>query len=226
MPEVKRQTAYKCSIKQILEGSYIQRPGWDPNFIQLGPLQISRVNLMAVVVSKDGNSTTIDDGTGQIQAMSFGEQKFMDFNIGDVVMIIGRPREYNQKRFVAPEIIRKIDDSRWVEYRQKELEVQRQEFPEIEHALQEKETKSEEKEEHEEQTKQKATIPPFEDEVVENNYASIILSTIKKLDNGDGAGIQDVIKQSKLEKADKFIHDLLNEGEIFEIRAGKLKILE
>jgi RPA family protein len=223
MPEVKRQTAYKCSIKQILEGSYIQRPGWDPNFIQLGSMQISRVNLMAVVVSKDGNSTIIDDGTGQIQATSFGEQKFTDFDIGDIVMIIGRPREYNQKRFVAPEIIRKIEDSRWVEYRQKELEFQRAEFPETETVAEKKELK---KEREEEKTRETPPTISFDDEIVENNYASIILSTIKKLDSGDGANIQDVIKQSKLEKADKFIMDLLNEGEIFEIRAGRLKILE
>jgi hypothetical protein len=221
MPEIKRQTAYKCSIKQILEGSYIQRPGWDPNFIQMGPLQISRVNLMAVVVAKDGNSTTLDDGTGQINATSFGEQKFTDYNIGDIVLVIGRPREYNQKRFVAPEIIRKIEDSRWVEYRQKELEFQQMEFPNNSSLFEQKEVNEEQ-----EGAENKITARSLADEVVENNYASIILSTIKKLDKGDGAPIGDVIKQSNLEKADKFITDLLNEGEIFEIRSGRLKILE
>ncbi len=223
MPEIKRQTAYKCSIKHILEGSYIQRPGWDPNFIQLGSLQISRVNLMAVVVSKDGNSTIIDDGTGQIQVMSFGEQKFTDFDVGNIVMIIGRPREYNQKRFIAPEIIKKINDSKWVEYRQKELAVQRLELPEPELVTVKKEIETDE-----EKIKQRERIltASFADEIVENDYASIILSAIKKFDKGDGAPIQDVIRESKLEKADKFITDLLNEGEIFELRAGRLKLLE
>jgi hypothetical protein len=32
MPEVKRQTAYKCSVKMILDGKYVQRPGWEPNY--------------------------------------------------------------------------------------------------------------------------------------------------------------------------------------------------
>jgi RPA family protein len=221
MPEVRRQTAYKCSVKQILENNYVQRPGWDPNFIQLGELQVSRVNLMAVVVAREGNSLTIDDGTGQVQAVFFGEQnKFLDINVGDVVTIIGRPREYQQRRFVAPEIIRKVEDPRWVEYRKKELELQQPAVP----GREKKEGESEAAGEEIPGWKEK--LVKLEGETVENNYASIILSAIRRLDGGDGAPAQDVIRESKLGKAERYIRDLLNEGEIYELRPGKLKVLD
>ncbi|MGV8169082.1 MAG: OB-fold nucleic acid binding domain-containing protein [Candidatus Nanoarchaeia archaeon] len=216
MTEVKRQTAYKCSIKNILEGNYVQRPGWDPNFIQLGDLQISRINLLAVIVGKEGNSFTLDDGTGQVQAMSFGEQnKFLDFDVGDAVIIIGRPREYNQKRFVVPEIMRKIENKKWIDYRKAELELQEKDLPEI---SEEKKTRLE--------TPENFEPAPADEPVFDDNYVSKIISVIKKLDKGDGANTGDVIKMSGLEKAEKYIKSLINEGEIYEIRTGKLKVLE
>jgi RPA family protein len=227
MPEVKRQTAYKCSVKMILEGTYVQRPGWEPNYIDVHNLQISRVNILAVIVSKEGNSFTLDDGTSQIQITSFGEeQKFKDAQVGDVVLVIGRPREYNQKRFIVPEIIRKIDDKKWIDYRKAELEIQTPSLSEPELVVKEERIKD---------TKIKQI--PDEDAIAmnekikaetgfEDNYASIILATIRKLDKGDGANINDIIKSSGLEKAEKYLKSLINEGEIFEIRTGKIKILE
>ncbi|MGV8163160.1 MAG: OB-fold nucleic acid binding domain-containing protein [Candidatus Nanoarchaeia archaeon] len=214
MPEVKRQTAYKCSIRSILEGKYVQRPGWDPNYISFGDLQVSRINILSVILSRENNNFTIDDGTGQVQVMFFGERdKFLDFDVGDVVLIIGRPREYNGKRFVVPEIMRKINDKRWIEYRRLELESQPIITPQTE--------------EPQEQENELPTDSNLQkEEGYEENYASIILATIKNLDKGEGANVNDVIKQSKLEKAEKYIISLINEGEIFEIRTGRLKILD
>jgi RPA family protein len=223
MSEVKRQTAYKCSVKMILEGKYIQRPGWDPNYIELNGLQISRVNILAVVVSKEGNSCIIDDGTGQIQIMAFGEdQKLKNANVGDVILIIARPREYNQKRFLVPEIIRKIENKKWIEYRRAELEL-------IPHTIKQEEPDNI-FEKITEQIPEKV-IQEIEEKIkqetgFEDNYASIILSTIRKLDKGDGANINDIIRVSKLDKAEKYIESLINEGEIFEIKKGKIKVLE
>ena len=131
MPEVKRQTAYKCSVRMIIDGNYIQKPGWDPNYIQVNGLHISRANVLAVVLEKEGNSITIDDGTGQIRVVFFNEQNKLDsVNIGDVVLIIGRPREYDKKRFLVPEIIKVIDDKKWIDYRKLELLIQEKEVSE------------------------------------------------------------------------------------------------
>jgi RPA family protein len=242
MPDVKRQTAYKCSIKMIIEGEYIQRPGWDPNFIKINNLQISRVNLLGVIVGKEGNNNTLDDGTGQISIMVFGDQtKVPDVSVGDVVQIIGRPREYDKRRFVVPEIIKKIEDSRWIDYRKLELAIQEKDnfvetnksnskFSEKNIVNDSKESKKESGKDLQDKEKvsDKQTEKSIEkhEPVFEENYASIILSTIKKLDKGDGANVNDIIKQSGLEKADKYIISLINEGEIFEIRTGRIKILE
>ena len=49
---------------------------------------------------------------------------------------------------------------------------------------------------------------------------------IKKLDEGDGVLIDDVIKSSKIGDAEEIINRLLENGDIFEIKPGKLKILE
>jgi len=59
-----------------------------------------------------------------------------------------------------------------------------------------------------------------------DNYAYQLIELIKKLDAGSGADITEVIDQSKISGAEKYITTLLNEGEIFEIRSGKLKVLE
>lgn len=232
MPEVKRQTAYKCSVKMILDGNYVQKPGWDPNYVESNGLQISRANILAVIVSKEGNSFTLDDGTGQIQVMSFGEdQKFKEREVGDVVLVIARPREYNQRRFLVPEIVKKIENGKWIDYRKAELSI----YPFVESEKNEEKTKTKQPEPKSKETKIKK-IPDEEISALdkkikletgfEDNYASIILSTIRKLDKGDGASINDIIKQSGLEKAEKYIKSLINEGEIFEIRTGKIKILE
>jgi len=235
MPEVKRQTAHKCSIKTLLDGTYLQRPGWEPNYIQFNDRQISRLNLMAVIVNREGNSLTLDDGTSQIQIMIFGEQeKFSMHNVGDLVLIIGRPREYNQKIFIVPEIIRKIEDKTWIEYRKLELNIQNNNTsikdPQNKENIFEKEisnTSTENQTIKEKEEQNKSTLENFDSENrFDDNYASIILNTIKKLDKGDGANVNEVIKESKLTKADKYIISLINEGEIFEIRTGRLKILE
>jgi hypothetical protein len=49
---------------------------------------------------------------------------------------------------------------------------------------------------------------------------------IRRLDKGDGADITEVIKESKDENAEKIIKNLIKIGELFEIRPGKIKILE
>lgn len=238
MPEVKRQTAYKCSVKMILDGNYIQKPGWDPNYIQINGLHISRINILAVAVGKEGNSLTIDDGTGQVRVVFFNEQnKLESINIGDVVIIIGRPREYDKKRFIVPEIIKVVEDKKWIEYRKLELSIQEKELRDknaddnsLEFKPVSKKEFDERKEEVFAEESKKSEDESGEEEFnsgekFEDNYASKIISAIKKLDKGDGANINDVISHSGLEQAEKYILSLINEGEIFELRPGRIKIL-
>lgn len=218
MPDIKRQTAYKCSISQILNNKYIQQQGWEPNYIEVNDNRVSRVNLIATLVQKEGNTLTIDDGTGQIQIMLFSEEDMAkDRQPGEVILIIGRPREYNNKRYIVPEIIRKIEDNKWILHRKKELNITRPE----QKIIKQKETQNQPKI----QNRPEETAPKTEQPKAQN-HSSIIIQTIRELDTGDGADIAEVIKKSEIKGAAKYIENLINEGEIFEIRAGKVKILE
>ncbi len=210
MPDIKRQTAIKCTIKQILEGNYIQKPGWEPNYIEIHDKKISRVNILATIISKETNTITIDDGTSKINIRLFSEpEKADNLSIGDIILLIARPREYNNERYLVPDIIRKIANNKWIEHRKKELSISKYEIP-IKKAIDEKPKETQQ--------------APVQEEYMDNEPLKI-LEAIKQLDKGDGADTEAIIKKSGVKKAEKHIQNLVNEGEIYEIRPGKLKIL-
>ena len=130
MPEQQiqpRQTAHKVCIKDLFNGVYVQQEGWLPNYIQVLDKQVSRINLIATVIDKQTFDSLItislDDGTGVIQAKTFNEdtKKLQNINIGDFILIIGRPRRYNEQLFLTIEIIKKIPPV-WGKVRKLELE--------------------------------------------------------------------------------------------------------
>jgi predicted DNA-binding protein (UPF0251 family) len=68
-----------------------------------------------------------------------------------------------------------------------------------------------------------------EAEIVQNvstvNSKERIIQIIKQLDAGSGTGIDDIIMLSKISNAEDIIQDMLLKGEIFEIKAGRLKLM-
>jgi hypothetical protein len=77
----------------------------------------------------------------------------------------------------------------------------------------------------EKKEEQKERIPLKQEERPVNHYQNI-LAFIRDLDSGDGADIGEVIKRSAIPNGENIIRKLIEEGEIFEFRPGKLKILE
>ncbi|MFT4261665.1 MAG: OB-fold nucleic acid binding domain-containing protein [Candidatus Woesearchaeota archaeon] len=202
MAEIRRQTAYKLNINQILSSKYTQMQGWEPNYLQFDKIKVSRVNIIAIVISKENNLLTIEDGTGKIQVRAFQETKTInELQPGDIVLIIARPREYNSEKYLALEIIRKLDTNKWLEFRKKELESQILKPIIKEESIQEQPSSS-------------------------TNNLSLIIEKIRELDKGDGVDIENLISQLNIQDPNKHITTLLNEGEIFEIRPGKLKVLD
>ena len=208
---VKREIAYKVRIKDVLDGKYIKEEGWTPNYILTSDgRRVSRVNIIAVVVSKNTDNLNyalvLDDGSGRISIRSFDSGKILDdFDIGDIILIIGRPREYGNEKYLVSEIIRKVENKKWVDVRKIELKKE----PEIG-------KKEEIKEE-------------VEEEVIETDGRSLpqkIFSLVKELDKGDGVEVEKIIEKLNSEDVDKMINNLLKEGEMFEIRPGRIKILE
>jgi RPA family protein len=222
----KRQIAYKVRIKELINGKYVKEEGWQPNYIiTQDNKQISRINLIGTVVSTPDDeeinyqSITLDDGTGRISARVFEQNNFFNnINMGDVVLIIARPREYNNQIYLLPEILKKIKDNGWIKVRELELKQQ----PKIEDTKTEETKLSNESEKlpkgglEKSQTFQK-------EEIIEESIPDKIINFIKEKDKGEGVDFEEVLKQINNEEA---IKELLKKGELFEIRLGRLKVLE
>ena len=216
-----RQVAYKVRISDLISNKYTKEEGkWEPNYVQIGDLKVSRVNVIANVISNyqsgegDYSTITIDDGTESIQLKAWKEDtRVMEgIEIGDIVLVMGKIREYNEEKYITPEIIRKLEEPEWLLYRKKELE----------------KIYGEAKKRKEEEKESSITI---KEEVVSNKKSDPerqkILNIVEKLSSKEGADKLEIIKESGLEEqeADGIIQSLLMDGEIFELKPGKIKIL-
>lgn len=209
MPETEktfqRQVAYKIRISDILNCPF-GKDDASAGYIKLNGTNISRANVIANVVykSEDGqNSITalIDDGTGKILLRTFEKNDiFSKVDVGDVTLVIGRIREFGNERYILPEIVKRLQSFEWMTLRKIELK----------DVVAEAANKSAEK---------------IEEQAAPNANEGIYL-LIKKLDGGEGSSIEDVVRNSNDPDAEKIISRLLENGDIFEIRPGRLKVLE
>lgn len=201
----KRLVAYKVGISDILKGVFV-KDDLSAGHIKFGDEVISRVNIIATLVYKSEGlryaSAVVDDGTGRIALRTFeNEGIFSNVNVGDVALIIGKVREFNGERYIMSEILKKIDNARW-------LNVRRTELGKI--PLKNKEDRM---------NVGKDKIEEF------SNVNEKLYLLIKKLDKGDGASVEEILKGSD-GGAEDIINRLLEKGDIFEVKPGKLKVLE
>lgn len=212
MENKQRQIAYKVRISRILKGEYVREEGWLPNYIIIEENRVSRINIMGVVIAKTDNKENgeilVDDKTGKISVRAFNNPLiFNNIKIGDFVLLIGRPREYNNEKYVVPEIIKKIQKS-WFELRLIELNKLKNQT-----LIQTGKIKDEK------QIKEELIL----DQIIKSKINSEdILGLIKRWDKGGGADYEKLVEKLGDEK---IIKTLLEEGEIFEITPGKLKAL-
>ena len=219
MPEPqKRQIACKARVADLISGKYVKEEGWTPNYIitKQGK-HISRINLIGTVISKNESeqnyqSLIIDDGSGSISLRVFEKNEAINnAEIGDVIIVIGRPREYGSEKYIVPEIIKKIDNKKWINVRKIELEIE--------------DLKTAELPAKEEKVIIEDIEPKEQTKNIINN-PQIVYETVKKLDSGQGVNIGNIIKKTGIKEADEIIKRFLREGEMFEISPGKIKILE
>lgn len=209
MPEEKpqkRQIAFKVKISDILSGVYVKEEGWTPNYIKTAAGKISRANIIGTVIAVEEDinfkSIVIDDGSGKLQARTFEKQNIFDsFEVGDIAYIIGRPREYNSQRYILVEVIKKIKNPLWLKLRSLEL----------------KKTLVPEKEEKHEDAKEEIIT-----ETIADYSYDAVLEFIRNNDKGEGVPHEEIISMAKDEK---IIDSLLKNGEIFEIKPGRFKVL-
>lgn len=232
---MKRQTAVKIRISDINESRYVKATGeWEPNYL-LTPYKtrVSRVNIVGSVIDSDANNFTIDDGSGKLSVRSFEELTYKP-PLGEVIILIGRPREFSNEIYVVPEIIRPItkNKEKWIELRVLELkrlyDGKAREVP-TEHP----ETESEPQIQEEPAQKTEVAEEKIEDEQPKENGESKnifdeVIKTIKATDQGDGADMEEIIEKTGFDEKDveNVINNLLMDGEAFEIRPGRLKLLD
>jgi len=210
----KRQTAYKVKIKDLLDGIYVKEAGeWTPNYIEINEKKVSRANIIGAVVLKQDaqganhSNIILDDGSGKISVRGFDKDDFFrNVDVGDVVLLVGRPRQFGSEKYVVPEILKRIENKRWIDVRKLELKLNQNN----------KENKNE----------VNGAAKAVEIESIEESPGIKIVQLVKSLDPGDGADINNIISKSERKDAEKIIQNLLEEGEIFEVRSGKLKVLE
>lgn len=206
-----RPIAYKVWINDLSEGKFLKEDG--PGYVLIKDKNVSRVSLIATIIraykSDDGNyySIVIDDGFGSIRIKSWGDDTKLisEFEQGDLILFIGKVREYNNEIYLTPEIVRKTE-ANWEILRKLELI----------------------KEYGKPSTKVKEVVQEvtYEEPVEESNESirQKILESIESMDNGEGVSVGEVSRDMNHEKVMLMINELLREGEIFEIK-GRLKIV-
>lgn len=114
--QYKRNIACKLKIGSILTGKPIIEND-RLHFLEIRDKKVSRVNLVANITDKfiqEGEkkfgSITLDDASGQIKVKVFGEEidRFKDLNQGDTVLLVGLLRHWNNEIYLSPEILKKI----------------------------------------------------------------------------------------------------------------------
>ncbi len=198
--QFQRQIAMISQVTDLHEGRYVKQEGWEPNYIRTKFAEVSRVNLMGVIIDKQEDSLTLDDGSGKIQLRSFQNNKLLqDAQLGDFVTVIGRPREWNNAKYINVEIIAKTNPL-WGQVRKERLEKRT--------ALPEEKIKEEVQEEI----------------ATGTSLADKVMKKIQELDDGKGADVEQII-QTLGEDAEEVIADLLMKGDVFEIKPGWVKLL-
>ena len=115
---LERLTAKKVRIADITNGEWVKKEGMEPSFILTNYKErISRARVLGTVVAKfmreDGNfgSITIDDGSDTIRAKTFKTVKPVEgIEIGNVIDIVGKIREYNGEVYVMPEVLLRVEN--------------------------------------------------------------------------------------------------------------------
>ncbi len=254
MVDYRRQTAYRLSISDINDNPYIKTDGdFEPNYIDLkGKLQVGRVRVIGDVTmtyfSPDGNygSIGIDDGTGNIRVKIWKDTSLLEgLEKGQTVDLIGKVRQWNDENYIVPEAVRLMESSDVsgikelraldISYLKRRFGIDEDGQSSVERASKDTDPKevgsknnsaesSGSKPDKAPKDSDEDGLGPKEEEISTRRK---IIAAIGRLDEGDGAVIDDVIDSVDADDVDieKEIEELLSDGTCYEPRAGKIKIL-
>ena len=244
--EIKRQTAIISRISDLNKSRFVKKEGFEPSYVltDLG-VKITKVKIMGVVVNKymsdDGNyaAITIDDETDAIRVKFFKENVEMmsEINEGDLVVVVGRPREYADEIYIIPNFVRKINDLnafilhkleilKELKHRKKIFDIvnsQKSNFADLE------ELKAFLQKEYflDEEIDGIIEYLAFLEGSSEKDYKSLIIEKIKELDNGKGVELAKLTQELDIpiEILSENINEMLEEGVCFEPLPGTIKMV-
>lgn len=239
----KRMSAKKARIKDIVSGKYFAGSKEDmmPSFV-ITPLgqRLSRISIIATVTDKFLNedesyaSVTVDDGTAAVRVKTFREGVGMlkKTEVGNLVAVTGKLKEYNGEVYVSGEFVKKIDDANYESMQKLEIlnELLEQkkiidEIKNLKEQMPEDELKEYAKDKFGMDNEAIAFVLENLKVVKEVDYKPKILKLIESLDEGKGVEISKLLELSDLPEniIDNTLNDLLNSGDLFEPTAGRLK---
>lgn len=218
-------------------GQYIRSPdGTQPSYL-LTPWgeQVTRVRVMGTVVDKfiredQGYATLrIDDGSETISLRAWQETaKELDkFNLGEIIDVVGRVREFNGEIYLVPELLIRVEDPNWELVRELEIIAMRREA--LAAGVKPKFVKQEPKELNITAPAEIAETAEIEEEplpVVPDELKKKVAIAIEKLDTGSGVDPIKIANELNLSLAQ--INDALRvmfvEGDVFEPATGKFRL--
>lgn len=246
-----RFIAVKINLLDLQESIYISAEDFSNYILSKNNQKIVRINNISTIIKKEnkGNITNfiLDDGSAQMTARFFeNDPNLPKINVGDIILIIGKLRIYNQEKYISPEIFKRMDPF-WLKARYLELNNpslhQKESFSKKSNYLTTEETKKEQakKEDFLSQNKllnenkkkkkdlKKSIGTEGTESVLSLEKNSLpfekIMNLIKDLDLGEGALIEEVLEKSLFNNTEEIIEKMLERGDIFQNQPGKIKLL-
>jgi RPA family protein len=238
-----RFSAIYVPISEIYKYEY--RKGvaqFDPNYLDAGCMKISRVALTGVVV---GNKTengspaiTIDDKSSTIEVREYvdpskeGPILLNELDVGNLIKVIGKVKEFGGQRYVQAEIVKKTTAD-WLKFSQVkaritelDLKIKNKGKPVAQAQSQTQQaqpTSSTTQPQQAENAEEEQIMDAPLERIV--NKAEIICKIIEEEDKGTGVLIKDIVEKSNMDDCEKIINNLLENGDIFMVQPGKVKVL-
>ncbi|MBI4017606.1 MAG: hypothetical protein HY366_01525 [Candidatus Aenigmarchaeota archaeon] len=245
MPEKTRLTAVKAQLKQIMTGAYHAAEGFEPGYvITRDGLRVSRARVLGTVmnrfVSEDGQYgfLVLDDESETIRVKFFKNTKAMEgVEIGDLVDVIGKLRQYEGELYVQPEIVRKVENPNFLVLRLAELAHQKRRIESVRERVKELMKQTSDLEEVKKlaaaagvSPEMAVTLAQSMDEQPPEDKRAVkerVLAAIERLDDGTGAEYGAVVKEAGVSEAqaEPVINELLEVGTCYEPRPGRVKKL-
>lgn len=231
----------KVLISEIVNGKYFagSKESIQPSYVITSFGQkISRVNLVGTVTEKfvSGDAKyaviVVDDGSGAVRIKNFGDgvKLIEGAEIGELVLVVGKIREYKGEVYVNGDILKKIVDPNYESFRK--LEVMNRLIDEKRIAMSVKILANQMREDElKNYVKNNLGIDEdslkviLESKSQEQDYKPAIMSIIEKLDSGSGVEVKNIFESSGLDenKVESAINELLESGVLYEPVVGVLK---